>query len=40
MGVYLHGLAADLTLEQQSLESMLISDVIQNIGKAFKNVMS
>lgn len=36
LGVYLHGLAADITLETQSEESMLISDVIQNIGKAFK----
>lgn len=34
--VYLHGLAADITLKEQSMESMLISDVINNIGKAFK----
>ena len=34
-GVYLHGLAADLTLQQQSMESMLATDVIENIGKAF-----
>lgn len=33
--VYLHGLAADITLKEQSMESMLISDVIHNIGKAF-----
>lgn len=38
LGVYLHGLAADITLETQSEESMLISDVIQNIGKAFKQL--
>ena len=36
LSVYLHGLAADITLETQSKESMLISDVIENIGKAFK----
>ena len=36
IGVYLHGLAADITLEKQSMESMLISDVIENLGKAFK----
>jgi len=35
LGVYLHGLAADITLESQSMESMLITDVIECIGKAF-----
>jgi NAD(P)H-hydrate epimerase len=35
LGVYLHGLAADITLETQSQESMLITDVIKNLGKAF-----
>lgn len=35
LGVYLHGLAADLTLNSQSEESMLITDVIENMGKAF-----
>lgn len=35
VSVYLHGLAAELTLKEQSMESMLISDVINNIGKAF-----
>lgn len=35
LGVYLHGLAADLSLENQSLESLLATDVINNIGKAF-----
>ncbi len=34
--VYLHGLAADLTLKEQSMESMLITDVIGQLGKAFK----
>ena len=34
-GVYLHGLAADLTLQQQSLESMLAGDIIEHIGEAF-----
>ena len=36
LGVYLHGLAADITLQTQSEESMLITDVIDNIGLAFK----
>lgn len=35
IGVYLHGLAADLALEQQSYESLLATDVINTIGKAF-----
>jgi ADP-dependent NAD(P)H-hydrate dehydratase / NAD(P)H-hydrate epimerase len=35
LGVYLHGLAADISLENQSQESLLATDVIENIGKAF-----
>ncbi|MBF6641448.1 NAD(P)H-hydrate dehydratase [Flavobacterium sp. J49] len=38
IGVYLHGLAADITLETQSEESMLITDVIENLGKAFQKI--
>jgi hydroxyethylthiazole kinase-like uncharacterized protein yjeF len=38
MGVYLHGLAADITLQEQSMESMLITDVINNFGKAFESI--
>ena len=40
LGVYLHGLAADITLQTQSEESMLITDVIENIGFAFKSLNS
>ena len=36
LGVYLHGLAADLALEQQSEESLIASDVINCFGNAFK----
>ena len=39
LGIYLHGLAADITLKEQSMESMLITDVIENLGKAFKITM-
>lgn len=35
IAVYLHGAAADIALQQQSVESMLATDVIENIGKAF-----
>ena len=40
LGVYLHGLAADITLQTQSEESMLITDVIENIGFTFKHLNS
>lgn len=40
LAVYLHGFAADITLETQSEESMLITDVIENLGKAFKKFKS
>jgi len=38
LGVFLHGLAADITANSQSLESMMISDVIENFGKAFESI--
>lgn len=38
IGVYLHGLAADLSLKQQSMETVLITDIIDNLGKAFKKI--
>ena len=40
IGVYLHGVAADITLDTQSMESMLASDVIENIGCAFRKICS
>lgn len=39
MGVFIHGLAADMTLKTQSMESMLITDVIENLGLAFTKTM-
>jgi hydroxyethylthiazole kinase-like uncharacterized protein yjeF len=39
IAVYVHGLAADICLKKQSMESMLITDVIENMGKAFKMIM-
>jgi len=38
-GIYLHRLAADIALKNQSMESMLITDVIESLGQAFKHVM-
>ena len=40
LAVFLHGLSADITLENQSEESMIISDVIENLGKAIKKIQS
>lgn len=34
-GVYLHGLSGDLCLEDQSMESLLPTDLINHLGKAF-----
>ncbi|GGE43707.1 NAD(P)H-hydrate dehydratase [Psychroflexus planctonicus] len=38
LGVYIHGLAGDLALKQESKESLMASDIIQFLGEAFKNV--
>lgn len=40
LGVYLHGLAADISLSDQSEESLIPGDVIENLGKAFKFIRS
>lgn len=37
IAVYLHGLAADIAVKNQSMESLLASDVIEAIGPAFSN---
>ena len=34
LGVYIHGQAGDLALEKQSTESLIASDIIENIGRA------
>jgi len=36
LGVYIHGLAGDLCLESESVESLTASDLIKHIGSAFK----
>ena len=38
LGVYLHGLAADIALDKQSMESLLVTDVIDRLGDAFKKI--
>ena len=37
-GVYLHGLAGDLAKETMGEESLIASDIIQNLGNAFRNL--
>lgn len=38
LGVYLHGLAGDLAVSEQSVESLLPSDLIDFLGAAFKQI--
>ena len=38
VGVYLHGLAGDLACEDTGVESLLSSDIINYIGKAFMTI--
>lgn len=39
IAVYIHGFSANICLKKQSKESMLITDVIENIGNAFKLIL-
>lgn len=39
LGVYLHGLCADVALETQSEESLLPTDMTEHLGKAFKIIV-
>jgi len=38
LAVYLHGKAADFALERQSVESLIASDIIYNLGLAFDSL--
>ncbi len=40
LGVHLHGAAADLALELQSMESMTATDVIKYLGAAFNSLQN
>ncbi|WP_310283460.1 NAD(P)H-hydrate dehydratase [Flavobacterium piscis] len=35
LGVYLHGLTADIALPEKGYQSFIASDIIENLGKAF-----
>lgn len=38
IGVYVHGLAGNFSLESESKESLIASDIIKNLGKAFNYI--
>jgi len=38
LGVYLHGLAGDIALEENSEESLLAGDIVHYLGTAFKEI--
>jgi len=38
LGVYLHGLAGDIASEESCYESIIASDIIKSIGKAFNRI--
>lgn len=38
LGVYLHGLAGDIAAEESCYESIIASDIIKSLGKAFNKV--
>jgi NAD(P)H-hydrate epimerase len=40
LGVYLHGLAGDIAVEKESYESLIASDIVKNLGKAFNFIRS
>lgn len=39
ISVFIHGLAADIALKNQSMESLLITDVVESLGEAFKQCL-
>jgi len=38
LGVYVHGLAGDLALEEQGYEALIAGDIIANLGKSFQSL--
>lgn len=40
LGVYIHGLAGDLALHEESMESLIASDIVSFLGMAFKTLLN
>ncbi|PWJ39259.1 NAD(P)H-hydrate dehydratase [Sediminitomix flava] len=40
LGVYLHGLAGDFAAKEKSETAMIASDIINNLGEAYKTILS
>jgi NAD(P)H-hydrate epimerase len=38
LGMFVHGKAGDAALEKESFESLTASDIINNLGEAFKSI--
>jgi ADP-dependent NAD(P)H-hydrate dehydratase / NAD(P)H-hydrate epimerase len=38
MGTFIHGLAGDIAAKKKGFESLIASDIIENLGKAFKKL--
>lgn len=38
LAIFLHGLAGDLAIRQTGLESLIASDIVENLGGAFQNL--
>ena len=38
IGVYLHGLAGDIAKKQFGEEALIATDIIENLGNAFKEI--
>ncbi len=38
LGVYLHGAAGDMAKDENGEESLIASDLIENLGKAFLKI--
>lgn len=40
LGTFIHGMAGDMAAENKSMQSMTAIDIISELPKAFKNIMS
>ena len=40
IAVYVHALAADITLEKQTMETMIVTDILENFGATIKQIVA